>query len=153
MIAPPAGVTLEVRHRTIYDYGAPVSLAQHQAHLRPLSDPTQTLLEHHLEIVPRPVFVRDSVDAMGNTQVHFGLAEPHTELRVTASSLVRVSARFQGLRPEEGPAWEPLAESLGPPDDLAQSATVINRAMERLIMRGPQQYLWGYHRYKQPRDL
>ncbi|WP_374594987.1 lysophospholipid acyltransferase family protein [Aquabacterium sp.] len=49
--------------------------------------------------------------------------------------------------------FEPLTESLGQPDDLAQSATVINRAMERLIMRCPQQYLWGYHRYKQPRDL
>ena len=49
--------------------------------------------------------------------------------------------------------FEPLIESLGPPDDLAQSATVINRAMEQLIMRCPQQYLWGYHRYKQPRDL
>lgn len=45
---------------------------------------------------------------------------------------------------------EPLAEPLGPIDDPAQSATVINRAMERLIMRCPGQYLWGYHRYKQP---
>lgn len=47
---------------------------------------------------------------------------------------------------------KPLAESLGAPDDPAQSAAVINRAMEELIMQCPQQYLWGYHRYKQPRD-
>ena len=33
----------------------------------------------------------------------------------------------------------------------AESAAVINRAMERLIRQRPQQYLWGYHRYKQPR--
>ncbi len=33
----------------------------------------------------------------------------------------------------------------------AESAAVINRAMERLIMRCPEQYLWGYHRYKEPR--
>jgi KDO2-lipid IV(A) lauroyltransferase len=35
----------------------------------------------------------------------------------------------------------------------AESAAVINRAMERLIRQCPQQYLWGYNRYKQPRAL
>jgi KDO2-lipid IV(A) lauroyltransferase len=30
-------------------------------------------------------------------------------------------------------------------------ATALNREMERLILRCPEQYLWGYHRYKQPR--
>ena len=33
----------------------------------------------------------------------------------------------------------------------AESAAVVNRAMEGLIAQCPQQYLWGYHRYKQPR--
>ena len=37
------------------------------------------------------------------------------------------------------------------PSAQAESAAVINRAMERLILRRPQQYLWGYNRYKQPR--
>jgi KDO2-lipid IV(A) lauroyltransferase len=46
----------------------------------------------------------------------------------------------------------PLGEDL-PADAAAQeeSATVVNRAMERLIRACPQQYLWGYHRYKSPR--
>ena len=35
----------------------------------------------------------------------------------------------------------------------AESAAVINRAMEKLILQRPQQYLWGYNRYKQPRVL
>jgi KDO2-lipid IV(A) lauroyltransferase len=30
-------------------------------------------------------------------------------------------------------------------------ATAINAEMERLIAQCPAQYLWGYHRYKQPR--
>ena len=34
----------------------------------------------------------------------------------------------------------------------AESAAIINRAMERLIRQCPQQYLWGYNRYKQPRS-
>lgn len=41
---------------------------------------------------------------------------------------------------------EPLAA------DPAEAAAQINRAMEALIRRCPQQYLWGYARYKAPRD-
>jgi KDO2-lipid IV(A) lauroyltransferase len=45
-----------------------------------------------------------------------------------------------------------LAEPLPDTDPTqAESAAIINRAMEKLILRCPQQYLWGYHRYKQPR--
>ena len=42
------------------------------------------------------------------------------------------------------------------PDDAgrqAESAAAVNRAIERLILQCPQQYLWGYHRYKQPRGV
>lgn len=45
---------------------------------------------------------------------------------------------------------QPLGQSL--PADLHEAATVINRAMEQLIAQCPQQYLWGYARYKQPRE-
>lgn len=37
------------------------------------------------------------------------------------------------------------------PTDGTAAATAINRAMEGLIRQCPQQYLWGYHRYKSPR--
>lgn len=50
-----------------------------------------------------------------------------------------------GYRAHVSELGEPL------PADPAAAATVINRAMERLIRQCPQQYLWGYHRYKQPR--
>jgi len=48
--------------------------------------------------------------------------------------------------------FSPLPEPL-PADaaDQAESAAVVNRAMEALIRQCPQQYLWGYHRYKSPR--
>ena len=46
------------------------------------------------------------------------------------------------------PFDEPLPDAGA---DQAQSAAAINRAMERLILQSPGQYLWGYHRYKQPR--
>lgn len=43
---------------------------------------------------------------------------------------------------------EPSEPLPGPDSSQAESAAVINRAMERLILQCPQQYLWGYNRYK-----
>ena len=43
---------------------------------------------------------------------------------------------------------EPLSQGA---DAQAESAAVINRAMEGLIRQRPEQYLWGYERYKSPR--
>ncbi len=39
------------------------------------------------------------------------------------------------------------------PEAPDQSPASINRYMESLILRAPDQYLWGYHRYKQPRSV
>ncbi len=36
-------------------------------------------------------------------------------------------------------------------DDEAASALAINRSMEAVILKKPSQYLWAYHRYKNPR--
>ncbi len=52
---------------------------------------------------------------------------------------------------------EPLAEPLPGKAGLSEeqwaqaAAAAINRSMEVVIRKHPQQYLWGYHRYKQPR--
>ena len=43
----------------------------------------------------------------------------------------------------------PFPEPL--PEEGRAAAEAINRAMEGLIRQCPQQYLWGYHRYKTPR--
>ncbi len=44
---------------------------------------------------------------------------------------------------------EPLAEPLSP--SLETAVLQINQSMERIIRHSPDQYLWGYGRYKQPR--
>jgi KDO2-lipid IV(A) lauroyltransferase len=44
--------------------------------------------------------------------------------------------------------WEPLGEALD--GNAREDAARINRAMERLILRCPEQYLWSYNRYKTP---
>jgi len=42
-----------------------------------------------------------------------------------------------------------LAAPLAP--ELEAAVLQINQAMEQLIRQSPEQYLWGYARYKQPR--
>ncbi|WP_066330992.1 lysophospholipid acyltransferase family protein [Azohydromonas lata] len=48
----------------------------------------------------------------------------------------------------------PLPGAGEPDSEALQQACArrINEEMERLIMLNPAQYLWGYHRYKAPRD-
>lgn len=50
-----------------------------------------------------------------------------------------------------------LGQALPPAHDQSEAgqvaaATAINRALERVIRAAPTQYLWGYHRYKRPRQ-
>lgn len=64
--------------------------------------------------------------------------------------------RAQGWRIRVLAPPEPLpARKPGVADEVHQTqcATVMNRAMEHLIAQCPEQYLWGYHRYKTPRRL
>lgn len=50
------------------------------------------------------------------------------------------------VHPWQDVMGEPLA------DDMLQAATQVNRAMEHLVRCQPAQYLWGYARYKSPRQ-
>ena len=103
---------LKVVHETRYDYTAAVSLAHHLAHLRPLEDAHQQVQAFVLDIDPTPGHCREGVDAQGNAEHHFSLAQAHTSLRVRASSRVRVLQRFAALQPQVSPAWDTLADSL-----------------------------------------
>ncbi|MBA4175122.1 MAG: transglutaminase [Leptothrix sp. (in: Bacteria)] len=103
---------LEITHDTRYDYAAPVSLAHHLAHLRPLSDAHQRLVAFDLCIDPQPGYRHEGADAAGNLECHFSLAQPHTRLQVRATSRVQVEPRFAGLQAALSPPWQALAESL-----------------------------------------
>jgi KDO2-lipid IV(A) lauroyltransferase len=60
-----------------------------------------------------------------------------------AGYVVRVSALAEVL---------PAGDSSSPETQVA-CATAINRAMESVVRQCPQQYLWGYNRYKTPRSV
>jgi transglutaminase-like putative cysteine protease len=91
---------LEVRHETVYTYGAPVELAHHIAFLRPRDDGPQRLLDFALEVDPPPARLAHETDAFGNTRTLFSLHAPHGALRVTATSRVRLASP---VAPEPGP--------------------------------------------------
>ncbi len=47
---------------------------------------------------------------------------------------------------------QPLAHPPAADADETAAASAVNRSMEAVIAQCPQQYLWGYHRYKAPRQ-
>jgi KDO2-lipid IV(A) lauroyltransferase len=59
-----------------------------------------------------------------------------------------------GYRLRVCPTQRPLPTEAADDEALQLAcATAVNREMERLIGQCPGQYLWGYHRYKQPRRV
>lgn len=64
--------------------------------------------------------------------------------------------RGRGYVVRTQPLPVPLADANTLPVDAeavaVADATAINRSMEHVIRQAPSQYLWGYHRYKQPRQ-
>lgn len=103
---------LLVTHETRYAYALPVTPAMHLAHLRPVSDDAQVLEDFALAIDPRPDEQDAETDVWGNVRDRFALLAPHRGLSVRADSRVRVHARFEALRPEDGPPWEEVAARL-----------------------------------------
>lgn len=108
----PTAVVLEVRHETRYDYAAPVSVAHHLAHLKPLDDAFQQLEAFALEIEPDPGAPIEQRDSFGNAVHRFSFVAPHADLVVRARSRVRVTPRVQGLEPAAAPPWEALRDRL-----------------------------------------
>ena len=69
--------------------------------------------------------------------------------KLTGAALVLA----RGERLADGQGWTVHFSRLHDPlsDDPATAATQINAALEALILSTPDQYLWGYNRYKKPR--
>ena len=70
--------------------------------------------------------------------------------KMTGAALLLV----HGERLADGEGWVVHFSRLHEPlsDDPVTSATQINAALETLIRSNPEQYLWGYNRYKKPRS-
>lgn len=100
---------LHVTHETAYDYAPPVRTAQHMAHLKPVHNGQQALLQHRITIEPAPAQQTEALDVYGNTRYFFSLQSTHDTLRVVAQSLVATSAAAE---PEATLTWEAAREAL-----------------------------------------
>jgi transglutaminase-like putative cysteine protease len=113
---------MRVVHSTGYAYKSPVTASFNEARLTPRSDSRQNVILNRVETVPATRQYR-YVDYWGTAVTSFDLHAPHTELEVTASSVVETDS-------DEYPADEVTW------DDL-QSEAVIDRFDEVL---GPTVY-------------
>jgi transglutaminase-like putative cysteine protease len=102
---------LEITHDTHYSYDPNVEVAQHFAHLKPASQKSQQVLKTQLLIYPNPAWSDESLDDYGNVRTFFSLQNRHSELRITAKSLIQTYENVQmGPDPENTPPWEAVRE-------------------------------------------
>src|SRR6201996_5177166 len=78
---------LRVVHSTGYAYKSPVTASFNEARLTPRSDSRQNVILNRVETVPATRSYR-YIDYWGTAVTAFDLHAPHTELTVTASSVV-----------------------------------------------------------------
>ena len=78
---------LRVVHSTGYAYKSPATASYNEARLTPRSDNRQNVILSRVETVP-PTRSYRYIDYWGTAVTAFDLHAPHTELEVTASSVV-----------------------------------------------------------------
>ncbi len=112
---------MRVIHATGYAYKSPVTASFNEARLTPRSDSRQNVILNRVETVPATRSYR-YVDYWGTAVTAFDLHAPHTELEVTASSVVETE---KGELPGKQAGWDEL-----------RSAAVIDRFDEVLTTTG-----------------
>jgi len=96
---------MRVVHATGYAYKSPVTASYNEARLTPRSDSRQNVILNRVETIPATRSYR-YVDYWGTAVTAFDLHAPHTELEVTASSVVETE---EPEAPTEKVTWKELA--------------------------------------------
>ncbi|MBX7431477.1 transglutaminase family protein [Mycobacterium sp. Y57] len=96
---------MRVVHATGYAYKSPVTASFNEARLTPRSDNRQNIILNRVETVPATRSYR-YVDYWGTAVTSFDLHAPHTELEVTASSVVETD---RPEPPKKKLGWADLA--------------------------------------------
>lgn len=96
---------MRVVHATGYAYKSPVTASYNEARLTPRSDSRQNVILNRVETIPATRNYR-YVDYWGTAVTAFDLHAPHTELEVTASSVVETD---KPEPPSEDVTWDELA--------------------------------------------
>ncbi len=102
---------LEIIHDTHYSYDPNVEIAQHFAHLKPASMRTQQVLMSEIQVSPKPAWFEENLDNYGNICTFFSLQNRHSELAITAKSLIQTNSEVNlGPKPYDTPPWELVRE-------------------------------------------
>ena len=93
----------DLRHKTTYSYGAPVSYARCVLRLTPRSSPWQTVLSHTLAITPKPASMTQRTGGFGE-KTQDPLTMYLTDICTVPTSLAGATAISLpiGLAPEDG---------------------------------------------------
>jgi transglutaminase-like putative cysteine protease len=105
-------VRYEVTHRTEYRYEADVSDSYGQLHLLPRNLPGQRCHAAEVVIDPIPDDYRERSDYFGNRVSYLAIHCPHRALTATATSIVAVEDRPNGLSLLGDPPWEQARDAL-----------------------------------------
>jgi transglutaminase-like putative cysteine protease len=96
---------LRIKHMTGFHYGGDVTASYNEARMLPVSADSQLVLYSNLEILPISSH-HSYVDYWGSRVSSFEILTPHTDLALTATSLVEVRNREHG--PHDALDWESL---------------------------------------------
>ncbi len=105
---------LDVSHKTLYRYAAPVVQSQHLVHMSPRAVPGQTVRHHSLIVEPAPAVRYDGFDAFGNPVVILDIEAPHKEFVLSARSAIETRAPAKVDLALTTP-WDRLDEHVLPP--------------------------------------
>lgn len=96
---------LRILHKTGFRYGGEVTASYNEARMLPVSGERQLVLHSNLDVDPVSSH-HQYTDYWGTRVLAFDVLAPHSELTITASSLVEVLAAQP--HPETGPGWDEL---------------------------------------------
>jgi transglutaminase-like putative cysteine protease len=92
----------QVRHITKYKYAGKVSHCYNLANLLPRNTARQTCLESRIVISPQETHANKRTDYFGNNSYHFEIQTPHSELSITAESVIDVAETRSDLNLDFG---------------------------------------------------
>jgi transglutaminase-like putative cysteine protease len=92
----------KVTHTTRYQYADRVTHCFNLANLVPRNSARQKCISNRISVSPKPLHSSQRTDYFGNQSYHFEIQTAHTELLITAESLIDIQESSQELRLDFG---------------------------------------------------
>jgi transglutaminase-like putative cysteine protease len=126
-----------VSHTTTYRYGEPVTVSHNVLHLAPANTPRQRVESFTLDISPVPAVQHVRADYFGNRVDCFTVQDQHTQLTVTAESVLEVEPAFALDAHVTGP-WEDVRDHLRQPQGDEEVQASEFRFDSPMVPTGPE---------------